>query len=90
MFFERPKEYISNEKQEVLWAADFFPNFRRNMLVNKRRRIMISFQYACKKSLEEIKKAASAPKRRFRQWTFFFIEEPSRYVKKELLRDLGL
>ena len=84
---ERPKDYISNEKQELFWGEDFWPNLRRETLVNETKRIMVSFEYACKKSLEEIKAAVESPRKRFGGWTFYFLEKPSRYVRKQLIEE---
>jgi len=85
---ERPKDYISNEKQELLWAKGFCPELYRGLLVNEEKKVMFSFQYACKKSLEEIEAALNKPSKKFGRWTFYFLEKPSRYVRKKLVEEL--
>lgn len=85
---EPPKEYISNEKQELFWAAGFAPEFRKNLLVNDNKRLVVSFEFACKKSIEEIKKVTKAPRKAFGKWTWFFLEEPSKKVKKRIIEEL--
>lgn len=85
---EPPKEYISNEKQKVFWAAGFAPEFRKNLLVNDSKKLIVSFEFACKKSLEEIRKAVSTPRKTFNRWTWFFLRDPSKRMKKQIVEEL--
>jgi len=90
MIPELPKKYISNEKQEMFWSEGFYPEFYRELMISDKKKIIVSFEYACKHDLEAIRKAIKSSKSILGRWTFLFLEKPSRYVRKRLIKDLAL
>ena len=82
---EPPKSYVSRLKQDFIYSQGFKFNLRRRIFINRKKKTVISFEFASKHGLDTIKKIINLREKSKDSWTIHFIEKLKPRVRKQFL-----
>ena len=85
---EPPKTYISRLKQDSLFEQGFKFNLRRRIFINRKEKVVISFEFAAKHDLDVIKKIENLREKSIDGWTIHFVEKPTPIYRKQFIKRL--
>ena len=85
---ERPKVYISRSKQDYIFGQGFKFRLKNRVFIHRKKKTVISFEFASKYGLDVIKKIINLRERNKDGWTIHFVEKPTLRVRKQFIEAL--
>ncbi len=85
---EPGRVYISRSKQDFIYSQGFKFNLRRRVFINRKEKVVISFEFASKYGLDVIKRAMTLREKSKDGWTIHFVGKPTPGFRKQFIKVL--